>query len=116
MHPEPLSEADIERVRRIWAEYQRTHDISAYDGQTAAVDMVTGEVVFGPSAYQIWTRVREPGRTGRLFVIRMNSADYRFMNRLRYGRPRKVVVEKPPAVPADLCADEPFVVHSERGT
>jgi hypothetical protein len=85
----------IEQARRIWADYQHTHDIAAHDGESVAVDLVTGEVHFGPSAYQIGKRVQHKGQVSRWFVVRMNPADHRYLNRYRYGRPRRARVIEP---------------------
>lgn len=61
MQTEVFTEADLERVDQIWAEYRANHDVSAWHGQAVGVDHQTGEVFFGRTAGDIMDRLRSEG-------------------------------------------------------
>lgn len=56
MSPTAWTEADTGEALRIWAEYQRQHDISGQVGRTAGIDPTSGRVWFGESAADIWRK------------------------------------------------------------
>ena len=77
-----LSDADCERARRIWAEYQQTQDVTAHRGQAVGIDPQSGEVFFGESAGDIMRRLEAEGRFRVLYVVRVG---YPYYARLRHG-------------------------------
>jgi hypothetical protein len=84
------ADANMERAKQIWAEYQRTHDVAALEGQTVAVDLETGRVLTGSSAYVIRKKHPEVGTRSPLMVVRPSGADLRLLDGLRGGRWRRV--------------------------
>jgi hypothetical protein len=75
------SEADTATAKRIWAEYQQTHDVSALRGQAAGIDPRTGEVWFGEDAVDIQQQRKALGLKGQLLFERVGFDTY-----LRKGR------------------------------
>ena len=49
MNPANWTEADSRNAKRIWAEYQKQHDITERIGQTAGIDPKSGRIWFGDS-------------------------------------------------------------------
>jgi hypothetical protein len=47
------TETDTSRALQIWAEYQKSHDVSDRRGQTAGIDPGSGRIWFGESATAI---------------------------------------------------------------
>jgi len=72
------TETDGQRVLRIWKEYQRTHDVTAYRGQAAGIDPDTGEVEFGPTALQVLRRLDAESRKANLIFLRVGCDSYSF--------------------------------------
>jgi hypothetical protein len=104
---------EVEYANRVWAEYQRTHDLSAHDAESVVVDVVTGEVLFGPSGYQISRQIHHPGHLISIVVVRMNSADHRFLDRIKRGRPRRLPLSPGPVLPGSAAV--PAVPSSAGG-
>ncbi len=50
MQETKVIELDGAKAKSIWAEYQRTHDVSAFRGQVVGVDPVSGDVFIGGRA------------------------------------------------------------------
>jgi len=71
-----LTDADIEKASRFWADYQRTHDISARTGQAVGIDPVTGSVWFGDSAKDIVLRLEAAGMSVPLYFLRVGQDYY----------------------------------------
>ena len=46
------TEVDSRNAERIWAEYQKQHDITERIGQTAGIDPKSGQIWFGDSAIE----------------------------------------------------------------
>jgi len=76
------TDADCERARRYWAEYQQTHDVSVHHGQAVGIDPQSGEVFFGESAGDIMRRLDTEGRFRVLYVVRVGFPYY---GRMRHG-------------------------------
>ena len=74
-HPD-CTEADSRNAKRIWAEYQKQHDITERIGQTAGIDPKSGQIWFGDSAIEIVDRRRAEGLTSPLFFERVGYAAY----------------------------------------
>jgi hypothetical protein len=64
------------RAKRIWNEYQQTHDLSDRTGQAAGIDPETGDVWFGEDALDIVRQRRAKGLDSPLFFERVGSATY----------------------------------------
>jgi hypothetical protein len=84
------ADANMERAKRIWAEYQQSHDVTVLQGQTVAVDLETERVLTGPSARAITKAHPEVGTRSPLLVVRPSEADLRLVERLRGVRWRRV--------------------------
>lgn len=84
METETLTEADVQRAEAIWAEYQKTHDVSGLKGEAVGVDPHTGEVYFGRSSSVIQGTLRADGRWRPLVYWRVGFPYYR-----REGGPRR---------------------------
>lgn len=76
MHTDVFDRADLQRVDRIWADYQSNHDVSAWHGQAVGVDPDSGEVFFGQTAGDIMDRLREEGRFRILLYWRVGYPYY----------------------------------------
>jgi hypothetical protein len=77
-------------AEQVWADYQRTHDVSAHDGQTVAVDSATGDVVFGSCVPAIVEARRLAGLQHPLIFVRLSQADYLLQRKRIGGRWRRV--------------------------
>jgi hypothetical protein len=66
-----LTHDDVATARRIWAEYQPTHDLSDRKGQMAGIDPATGEVWIGEWITDISAQRRAQGRLNPLFFERI---------------------------------------------
>ena len=62
------TEADSRNAKRIWAEYQKQHDITERIGQTAGIDPKSERIWFGDSAIEIVEHRRAEGLTSPLFL------------------------------------------------
>ena len=67
MNPANWTEADSRNAKRIWAEYQKQHDITERIGQTAGIDPKSGRIWFGDSISEIVEHRRAEGMTSPLF-------------------------------------------------
>ena len=63
-------------AQRIWAEYQRTHDLSNRIGQTAGIDPITGHIWFGPSIPDVVAQRDADGVATPLRFERVGSATH----------------------------------------
>jgi hypothetical protein len=68
-----LTADDIADAKRIWAEYQETHDLSDRTGKIAGIDPATGEVWLGEWFTDIAAERQSKGLTGPLFFERIGS-------------------------------------------
>ena len=64
--PLPLTTADIAEAKRIWKEYQLTHDVTSLCGQAAGIDPRTGEIGFGDDIIDIHLEIDFVAGTVRL--------------------------------------------------
>lgn len=71
-----MSPAEIKHAKEIWADYQRTHDVSDRKGQAAGIDPRTGEVWLGESAIDIDQQRKLKGLSSPLFIERIGSPTY----------------------------------------
>jgi len=55
------------RVDEIWAEYERTHNLTGTARQAVGIDPETGEVFLGESAADIVARLKQEGRFRPLY-------------------------------------------------
>lgn len=76
MSPTAWTEADTERARKIWTEYQREHDTSSHHGQTAGIDPSSGRVWFGESAADIWRQRQAEGADSPVYCVRVGYDYY----------------------------------------
>jgi hypothetical protein len=70
------TDADSERARQIWAEYQREHDVTALVGRTAGIDPVSRCVWFGESAADIWRQRQAEGVDTPIYCVRVGFDYY----------------------------------------
>jgi hypothetical protein len=71
------SDVDIDEATRIWAEYERTHDLTGREHEAVGIDPKTGEIFFGDSAKAIAVRLIAEGTHRPLFFRRVGSPFYR---------------------------------------
>lgn len=76
MPTEVASEFDVEKARRVWAEYQLAHDLTERKGEAVGVDPNSGEVFFGRSAGEIIDKLRAEGRFRYLMYWRIGYPCY----------------------------------------
>ena len=76
MAVETLTAADAEKAQAIWAEYQKTHDVSARKGQAVGIDPATGRVWFGPSARDIAHQMQQQAVSAPLVFLRVGYSYY----------------------------------------
>jgi len=76
MPTEVLSDFDVEKAKVVWAEYQRTHDLSERTGEAVGVDPTTGELFFGRGAGEIIDKLRAEGRFRFLMFWRIGYPCY----------------------------------------
>jgi predicted aspartyl protease len=103
-----FTEADTERAMAIWAEYQKTHDLSGYYGQAAGVDPHTGEVfIGGRTAGDIIDRLLAEGRWRPLVFWRVGFPYYGRIRGVRRWSPapsrRRAAATGPPVVPIEIA-------------
>ena len=73
----PKMDVDIDEAKRIWAEYEQTHDLTGHEPQEAVgIDPKTGEVFFGQSAKDITLRLLAERRNRPLYFRRVGSPYY----------------------------------------
>ena len=84
------ADANMERAKQIWAEYQQSHDVVALEGQTVAIDLETEQVLIGPSARAITKEHPEVGTRSPLMVVRPSGSDLRLVERLKGVRWQRV--------------------------
>lgn len=70
------TEADTERAKQIWKEYQNTHDVSDRIGQAVGIDPHTGRVWFGETSVEISKQLEAEGISPHLFIIRVGYDYY----------------------------------------
>jgi hypothetical protein len=92
MLPE-TQKVDIARAQQIWAEYQKTHDVSDRIGQTAAIDPVSGRIWFGESALAIRKQMEAEGIHVLTYLVRVGK-DYYYRKGATGGRRRRLL-ERP---------------------
>ena len=76
MLPSNWTDADTEHACRIWAEYQRQHDVSGLIGQTAAIDPSSGRIWFGESALDTWRQRQAEGTDTPVYCVRVGFDYY----------------------------------------
>jgi hypothetical protein len=73
--PETL--LSTEQVKAIWAEYERTHDVTHLYGKAYGIDLETGEIYFGESKTDIDNQHKAAGRYPRsLYLSRVGVGYY----------------------------------------
>ena len=70
------TEADTKRAWQIWADYQRTNDVSERTGQAVGIDPASGQVWFGESAKDIVLHLEAEGIRTPLFFLRVGQDYY----------------------------------------
>ncbi len=71
-----LTEVDAERARRVWAEFQKDHDLSGLIGQTAGIDPAGERIWFGESAKDIWLKMQREGVDCPIYCVRVGDEYY----------------------------------------
>jgi hypothetical protein len=70
------TEADSNRAREIWSEYQQHHELSEKAGQTAGIEPVSGRIWFGDSIQDVVAQRDADGSAAPLFFMRVGSPTY----------------------------------------
>jgi hypothetical protein len=70
------TEAETVEAGRIWADYQREHDVSEHLGQAVGIDPASGRVWFGKTARDIVQRLDAEGVHAPLFFLRVGQDFY----------------------------------------
>lgn len=70
------TDAESQKAREFWREYERTHDLSRQSGRTAGVDPTTGRIRFGDSIQSIVEQMESEGALVPLYYIRIGSNHY----------------------------------------
>jgi len=65
-----------DRAQEIWAEYERTHDLSGKEHLAVGIDPETGEIHFGASMVEIGNRLDREGRFKPLFYRWVDDPSY----------------------------------------
>jgi hypothetical protein len=76
MSSSTMTAVDTVQARKIWAEYQRQHDISDRMGQAVGVDPVSGRIWFGRKALDIAKQMRAEGIDRPFYCVRVGSDYY----------------------------------------
>jgi hypothetical protein len=67
---------DVERAKEIWADYCAHHDTSSLQGQTAAIEPLSGRIWFGESATDTWRQMTAEGVTAPALCLRVGKSYY----------------------------------------
>lgn len=70
------TDSDTATAKRIWEEYQQTHDVTALGGQAAGIDPKTGEVWIGEDILDIALLRKSQGQTSPLFFARVGAETF----------------------------------------
>ena len=70
------TETDTSKALDIWAEYQRTHDVSDFIGQAVGIDPISGRVWFGDRALDIREQMCAEGIDRPFYCVRVGSETY----------------------------------------
>ncbi|HEY3320397.1 MAG TPA: hypothetical protein VGP72_08020 [Planctomycetota bacterium] len=62
---------ETEKAKATWAEYQKSHDVSAWKDQTAGIDPDSGRVWFGERASDIVKQLDAEGISALLYFVRV---------------------------------------------
>jgi hypothetical protein len=68
----------MDRTKRVWEEYQRSHDITPLKGQIAAIDPDTGRVWIGPDGLDMVDRMKSDGVEFPVYMVRVGY-DYMYV-------------------------------------
>ena len=71
-----LTDEDVARACRIWAEYQQDHDLSDRTGQAAGIDPASGRIWFGESAKDIVQQMDAEGINTLFYCVRVGFDYY----------------------------------------
>src|SRR5438874_11369895 len=71
-----LTEEDARRAEALWAEYQKTHDVTDRIGETVGIEPETGAMWFGESIIDVADQRDAAGMHRPLHVIRVGSDAY----------------------------------------
>ena len=95
----PRVSVDVDKAKRLWEEYEKTHDLSNQQNLAVGIDADTGEIHFGETAKAISLRLLREGRHKPLFFRWVNNPCYTHKLGRRMWYPQ---VEQP---------DEPLMVE-----
>jgi len=70
------TEEDTACALKIWAEYQKEHDVSGRIGQAVGIDPKSGHVWFGESALDIVRQMDAEGAFTLLYFVRVGYDYY----------------------------------------
>lgn len=76
MKRENWTQADSDKAKQIWEEYQKQHNLSDRIGQTAGIDPKSRRIWFGESIRNIVTQRDAEGLKSPLFFERVGSETY----------------------------------------
>jgi hypothetical protein len=67
---------NVKKAERIWADYQRKHDVSHQQGLAVGIDPVSGRVWFGDSMLDITDQLNKEGVDIPLYFVRVGQDYY----------------------------------------
>jgi hypothetical protein len=70
------TDADSERAKQIWSDYEHYHDLAEKAGQTAGIDPASGRIWFGHSIQDVIAQRDVAASDAPLFFVRIGYAAY----------------------------------------
>jgi hypothetical protein len=70
------SEADTAEAKRVWHDYQKTHDVTPFKGQAAGIEPESRRVWFGESGLDVVQKMKAEGLDRPLFFVRVGYDSY----------------------------------------
>jgi hypothetical protein len=89
-HPTLIAQSVAERVAAVWADYQRTHDVTPYAECSVGVDPDTGSVFFGQTFVDTEASAAAAGINRPLMFVRVGRIEAQKQRYRLGGRWRKV--------------------------
>jgi hypothetical protein len=70
------SKVNVKKAEKVWADYQKNHDVSHQHGKAVGIDPVSGRVWFGESSLDIVDQLDEEGIDVPLYFVRVGQDYY----------------------------------------
>jgi len=71
-----ISEVDSVAARQVWEDFQREHDLSGRQGQTAGIEPASARIWFGGSIEQVIQQRDADGCEAPLYFVRVGAPAY----------------------------------------